>query len=177
MSLYLQFLLIGIGTGVIIGALAIGLTLSFRASGVINFGHGAIATYVTYVFVEMRNNGEYPVPPLPNPLAMAAGVAGWFGLDFDAPDIPTVIDVGEGTSLPTAIAVAMATAVLLGLAAHYLVFRPLRYAPATAKVVASIGLLLSLQAVVVLRFGSQSKHAEALLPDATVSVSGSADSS
>ena len=172
MSIYLQFLLIGIGTGVIIGALAIGLTLSFRASGVINFGHGAIATYVTYVFVEMRNNGEYPVPPLPNPLAIAAGIAGWFGLDFDAPDLPTIIDVGDGTSVPTAIAVAMATAVLLGLAAHFLVFRPLRYAPATAKAVASIGMLLTLQAVVVLRFGSQAKHAEALLPDATVSIAG-----
>ena len=172
MSLYIQFLLIGIGTGVIIGALAIGLTLSYRASGVINFGHGAIATYITYVFVGMRDAGEYPIPPLPNPIALVYGVINWFGPDLDAPDIPTMIDVGEGTSIGVAVAVAMLTAVLLGLAAHFLVFRPLRYAPATAKVVASIGLLLTLQAIVVLRFGSRAKRAESLLPDEPVSVLG-----
>jgi branched-chain amino acid transport system permease protein len=171
-SLYIQFLLIGIGTGVIIGALAIGLTLSYRASGVINFGHGAIATYITYVFVGMRDAGEYPIPPLPNPIALVYGVINWFGPDLDAPDIPTMIDVGEGTSIGVAVAVAMLTAVLLGLAAHFLVFRPLRYAPATAKVVASIGLLLTLQAIVVLRFGSRAKRAESLLPDEPVSVLG-----
>ncbi len=172
MSIYIQFLLIGIGTGVIIGALAVGLTLSFRASGVINFGHGAIATYVTYVFVEMHQNGEYPIPPLPNPLAMGAGIANWFGANLDAPDIPTVIHIGDGTSVGMAAAIAIATSVLLGFAAHFLVFRPLRYAPATAKVVASIGILLTLQAIVVLRFGSRPKQAEPLLPDEPVTVLG-----
>lgn len=172
MTIYIQFLLIGIGTGVIIGALAVGLTLSFRASGVINFGHGAIATYVTYVYVAMRQEGEYPIPPLPNPIAMLFGIIDWFGTDLDAPDIPTVIDVGDGTSIVVAVLVAMATSVLLGLAAHFLVFRPLRYAPATAKVVASIGVLLTLQAIVVLRFGSRAKRAESLLPNETVSVVG-----
>ncbi len=172
MGIYFQFLLIGIGTGVIIGALAIGLTLSFRASGVINFGHGAIATYVTYVYVAMRQNGEYPIPPIPNPIAMVFGILNWFGANLDAPDIPTIIDLGMGTSVAVAVLVAMGTSVLLGLGAHYLVFRPLRYAPPTAKVVASIGILLTLQAVVVLRFGSRAKRAESLLPNETVSILG-----
>jgi len=43
----------------------------------------------------------------------------------------------------------------LGLAMHALVFRPLRHAPPLAKTVASVGLLLILQAAVVLRFSSQ----------------------
>ena len=172
MGIYVQFLLIGIGTGVIIGALAVGLTLSYRASGVINFGHGAIATYVTYVFIEMRQNGEYPIPPLPNPVAILFGILGWFGADLDAPDIPTVIDVGDGTSIAVAAAVALLTSILLGLGVHFCVFRPLRYGPPTAKVVASIGILLTLQAIVVLRFGSRAKRAEYLLPNDPVTVLG-----
>ena len=40
-----------------------------------------------------------------------------------------------------------------GAAVHLLVFRPLRHAPPLAKVVASVGVLIVLQAMVVLRFG------------------------
>ncbi len=43
---------------------------------------------------------------------------------------------------------------VLGLVLHLVIFRPLRPAPVLAKVVASIGLLLLLQAIVVRRFGS-----------------------
>ena len=47
---------------------------------------------------------------------------------------------------------------MLGLALHFLIFRPLRNAPPLAKVVASIGVLLLLQAVVVRRFGSAARR-------------------
>ena len=74
-ELFFDPVLFGLGSGAIIAALAIGLVVAFRASGVINFGHGAIATYVTYVYVSLVGDGQYPVPPIPNPLAPIEGVA------------------------------------------------------------------------------------------------------
>ena len=62
---FFQPVLFGLGTGTIIAALALGLVVAYRASGVINFGHGAIATYVTYVYVSLTDTGDYPIPPIP----------------------------------------------------------------------------------------------------------------
>ena len=42
MTQHLQFLLLGLGGGAVIAALAIGLLLTYRASGVVNFAHAAI---------------------------------------------------------------------------------------------------------------------------------------
>ena len=158
-SVYFQPILFGLGTGAIIASLALGLVVAYRASGVINFGHGAIATYVAYVYVSLRTDGDYPVPPLPNPFAPIEGI---FGVEIL--DLPTFIDVGDGLGKPAAVAIALATAALLGLIAHYLIFRPLRYAPVLAKVVASVGIMLFLQAAVVLRFGARAKNPDPLFP-------------
>ena len=57
-EVFFQPVLFGIGTGSIIAALALGLVVAYRASGVINFGHGAIATYVTYVYVSLTDTGD-----------------------------------------------------------------------------------------------------------------------
>ena len=51
-----------------------------------------------------------------------------------------------------ALALSLAFSVILGLVIHWLIFRPLRDAPVLAKVVASVGLLLVLQAIVIRRF-------------------------
>ena len=53
-----------------------------------------------------------------------------------------------------ALAVSLAFCVLLGVLIHVLIFRPLRHAPPLAKVVASVGLLLFLQAIVIRRFAT-----------------------
>jgi len=160
-EIFFQPILFGLGTGTIIAALALGLVVAYRASGVINFGHGAIATYVTYVYVSLVDTGDYPVPPLPNPLAPVEGLAGIEIFDF-----PTMVKLGEsGIGRPAALVIALATAAVLGLVAHYAVFRPLRYAPVLAKVVASVGIMLFLQAAVVLRFGSRAKSADPIFPN------------
>ena len=160
-QVFFQPVLFGIGTGTIIAALALGLVVAYRASGVINFGHGAIATYVTYVYVSLVDTGDYPIPPLPNPVAPIEGI-----FDIELFDIPTMISVsGSGTSRGIAIAIALLTAAALGLIAHYAIFRPLRYAPILAKVVASVGIMLFLQAAVVLRFGSRAKSADPIFPN------------
>ncbi len=159
-AVFFQPVLFGLGTGSIIAALALGLVVAYRASGVINFGHGAIATYVTYVYVSLTDTGDYPVPPLPNPVAPIEGL-----FDIEIFDFPTLIGMGGPMSKGPAMVIALLTAALLGLLAHYAVFRPLRYAPVLAKVVASVGIMLFLQAAVVLRFGSRAKSADPIFPN------------
>ena len=55
MEIYLQFIILGIGAGVIFSGLALGLVMTHRASGVVNFAHGAIAAYSVYVFSGLAN--------------------------------------------------------------------------------------------------------------------------
>ena len=158
--IFFQPVLFGLGTGAIIAALALGLVVAYRASGVINFGHGAIATYVTYVYVSLTDTGEYPIPPLPNPFSPIEGIVG-----IEIVDFPTLVGTGGPMHPAAAMALALATAAALGLVAHYAIFRPLRYAPVLAKVVASVGIMLFLQAAVVLRYGSRAKSADPIFPN------------
>src|SRR3954453_17633578 len=81
---YLQFLLLGIGAGAVYAALALGLLLTYRWSGVVNFAHGAAAMYAAYVFVGLRVDGDLllPLPGAPGrihvhvlPTAAAASIA------------------------------------------------------------------------------------------------------
>ena len=155
METYLQFMLLGVGSGVIFAGLALGLVLTYRASGVVNFAHGAIAMYATYIFSSLADDGQYPIPPLPNVLSMIEAVLGWFGLTVDLPDIPPFVQLGDPWAWPLALLGALATAGLLGFLFHYLVFRPLRYQPPLSKVVASVGLMLMLQAAIVIRFSNR----------------------
>ncbi len=157
---FFQPVLFGLGTGAIVAALALGLVVAYRASGVINFGHGAIATYVTYVYVSLTDTGDYPIPPLPNPLAPIEGIGG-----IELVDFPTMVGMGGPMHPALAMTVALSTAAVLGLIAHNAIFRPLRYAPVLAKVVASVGIMLFLQAAVVLRFGSRAKSADPIFPN------------
>lgn len=166
-AVYFEPILFGLGTGAIIAAIALGLVVAYRASGVINFGHGAIATYITYVYVSLTDTGEYPVPPLPNPVAPIEGI---FGIELF--DFPTLIGMGGPMPKGWAMLIALLTAALLGLVSHYAIFRPLRYAPVLAKVVASVGIMLFLQAAVVLRFGARAKSADPIFPNDPVDFMG-----
>ena len=139
----LQFLLLGLGSGAVYGAIGLGLVLTYRASGVVNFAHGAVAMYATYVYVGLRSAGELVLP---------------------LPGAPGRIHLASHLSAPAAAAVAVVVAGVLGLVFHLLVFRPLRHAPAMARVVASVGLMVALQAVVTLQFGSDSLPVPSLLP-------------
>ena len=47
---YLPFVVSGIATGSIYGLAATGLVLTYKTSGIFNFGHGAIATAAAYFF-------------------------------------------------------------------------------------------------------------------------------
>ena len=57
-----------------------------------------------------------------------------FGIDpFDWPTTLHIVDGPLGTT--PALLISVGSAAVLGLVLHYLVFRPLRYAPVLAKVV------------------------------------------
>ena len=81
-------------------------------------------------------------------------------------DVPTVA---------TALVVCLALSAVLGLLVHGLIFRPLRKSPALGRAVASLGLLLYLQAVVDLRFhtrGATAFSIKSILPTGSVRVLG-----
>lgn len=162
-----------IGGGALVAAVALGVVLTYRSSGVVNFANAATATYAAYAFNGLRRDGSLFIPPLPNPLALVEGIAHDLGYrSMDLPRWPTAISFGGPIGLGPAFALTMVVAVLLGLLMHTLVFRPLRHAPPLAKTVASVGLLLVLQAIVVLRFSSQGEPVKPLFDKRPVHLAG-----
>jgi branched-chain amino acid transport system permease protein len=126
----IRALLIGLGSGALIAAIGIGVVLTYRGSGVINFATGAMAMYVCYVFAGLHDDGR---------LLLGA----W------------TFDVGGPLSLVPALVIALLVGAALGLLLHVAVFRPLGPSPPLAKTVASVGVLLVLQSLVVLGVGSE----------------------
>jgi branched-chain amino acid transport system permease protein len=150
------FLLVGLGLGALYAMLGSGLVVVYRGSGVINFAHGAFAMYGMFTFDEARRNGQLRLP--------------W--IDFLPThwlNVPVSIKLSDhGVPTPVAFTLAIAMAVLLGLVAHFLVFRPLRNAAALGKVVASVGVMLYLQGVAQLNFGGGGRQAASIVPDSAV---------
>jgi branched-chain amino acid transport system permease protein len=147
---YVQFLLLGTGSGAVYAAIAVGLVLTYRSSGVLNFAHGAVAMYATYAFVALRVDGELFLP-LPGSIGR-----------LHVGEVPTVWAAVAATALAAAVEVL----------AYLLVFRPLRRAPALSRVVASVGLMLTLQAVVTLQYGADAVSVPKILPADPVSLFG-----
>jgi len=120
MTDYLFYLLLGSGAGAIIAALGLGMVVTYQGSGVVNFAAGSMAMWGTYVYAELRN-GAYVFP---------------------IPGLPDRYHFGDDVGFRWAMLLALLTAALLGLVVYALVFKPLRQAPALAKVVASVGLII-----------------------------------
>ena len=134
--------------------MALGLILTHRSSGVVNFAHAAMGMYVAYAYFEFRETGDWVLPFL---------------------GLPDRVHLMPRPTLVTALAFALVLATLLGLAVYLLVFRPLRRAPALARIVASLGLLLYLQEIVRLRFpvsGASVVVRRPVLPDEPVALFG-----
>ena len=151
MKEYVTFLLLGLGAGAIYGALGLGIVLAYRGSGVINFAHGAMAGYIAFVYAELRKTGDLVFPVI---------------------GLPARYHVADDVRLWPAIVISMLVAVAVGVAVHLLVFRPLRYAPPLARVIASVGLMIVVQAIIVLRFGTENRNVTAILPAEAVKIFG-----
>ena len=149
------FLLLGLGIGSLYAMLGAGLVVVFKGSGVINFAHGAMAMYGAFTFDELWRQGALQLP--------------W--VDFLPGDVNVPVRIGisdEGLPLVVALLGAFAMAVALGLAVHFLVFRPLRNAAPLGKVVGSLGVMLFLQGVALLNFGTSFRQPRGVLPDEAV---------
>ena len=152
MSDLVLYALLGLGAGAVFALLAVGLIVQFQASNVVNFAYGAMAMLCAYCFSELRTTGDLvlPVVGLPHRIPLASG----------------------GLALGPALVVTVAYGAALGLLVHAAVFRWLRHAPALAKVVASIGLMLALQALAVLQFGTAAHPTPPVFAPGTVEVLG-----
>ena len=151
MNQYLIFALIGLGVGCLYAAIGVGVIITFRGTGVINFATGATAMWGTYVYAELRSSGDLVIP-----------VVG----------LPHRIDLGEAAPFWLAFGIGVGSCALIGVLLHVLVFRPLRHAPVLAKVVASVGVLLFFQALTALQFGTTSRPVAAIMPSDSISIAG-----
>ena len=148
MSIYLLFLLLGLGAGSVYALLGLGMVLKYRSTGVIDFAHGAVAMWGAYAFLGLRANGELHLP--------------WIGLPHELRISSNAMPV-----LP-AFLITIAYGTLLGLLIFVLVYRPLLRAAALTKVCASVGVALFFEAVAVLNFGTTAQAAPSVLPNSPI---------
>ncbi|WP_067662759.1 branched-chain amino acid ABC transporter permease/ATP-binding protein [Nocardia miyunensis] len=148
MTDHVVFLALGLGNGAVYAALGLALVMTFRSSGVVNFSTGAVALYVAYTYGFLRK-GE-----LLNPI----------------PGMATTVHLGGRLDLWPAIAISLVIAAVLGILIYAIVFRPLRTAPPVAKAVASIGVMLFVQALLAVRVGTTPVSVKAILPSGALSI-------
>lgn len=151
---YLLFAIVGLGSGCIYAALSMGLVITYRGTGIINFATGAMAMWGAYVYHELNHTGDLVLP--------VVIIRNRVGLGGSSGSVP----------FPAAIVLAVLSCSLIGLMVHFLVFRPLRRAPILARVVASVGVLLVVQALIVMHFTSSARVVAPILPNEPVSFAG-----
>jgi branched-chain amino acid transport system permease protein len=142
----IQLLVLGLSSGAIYVGLALGLLIIYRSSGVINFAQGAMAMWGAYVYASLRTSGTLVLPIGQIQLAQQ-GVPVWLSL-----------------------LISLLTSAVVGYLAHLLVFRQLRRAPALVQLVASVALMVTVQSLAELRFGSNAVIVLPILPTGTVSI-------
>ncbi|MET8653118.1 ABC transporter permease [Nocardia aurea] len=150
MGQFLQFVFLGLSVGAVYAVLASSLVGVHAATGIINFAQGAFALWAVYVVAALRTDGTFVLP------------IGSLALGSEE----------HPTPMAAAVALGIASAAVWALLAHLVVFRPLRHAPVLAQVVASVGLMLFIQALVGLRFDTENLFASPILPENTVTVAG-----
>lgn len=143
----LTVLLLSLAAGALIATMALSLLLTYRSSGVINFAAGATAGFAAYTYWDLTTHGRFFV-----------------GVDFPVPGA-----AGALSPVP-ALLISLVVAALLGYLQYLLVYRPLRDANALARVVASSGVLLVLQALPILKFGSTTYVVRPVLPNHPVAI-------
>ncbi|GAA1865868.1 branched-chain amino acid ABC transporter permease/ATP-binding protein [Pseudonocardia ailaonensis] len=148
MTEIILFLVLGLGVGAVYAALTLGVVLTYQGTGMINFAAAAIAAVPLYVYDELtRGRLTLPIPWLPS---------------FDVGKPPTWL----------AVLIAVLVAGLLGALIEVAISRPLRKAPPLAKVVAGVGILLTLQALVGLKYSTDPRLRSVVLPQGVLQLGG-----
>jgi branched-chain amino acid transport system permease protein len=137
MTQILLFILLGLGPGALIAAIALGVVLTYRGSGVINLATGAVAMVGGYAFWALRTGA-----------------------------------IGDGMGTGPALVISLAFVLVFGTAMELVAFRPLRTASPLAKLVSSLGVLLTAQAIVLLKFGTTPQPEPNILPQSIVHLLG-----
>jgi branched-chain amino acid transport system permease protein len=125
----LLFLLLGLGTGATIAAIAVGIVVTYRGSGFINLAAGAIAMLAGFSFWALRTG-----------------------------------ELGFSLATPYAIVFTYLFVIAVTIAIELAVIRPLRTAAPLAKLVASLGVLLTAQATMLLAFGTTQHPQPTIIP-------------
>jgi branched-chain amino acid transport system permease protein len=146
------FILLGLGSGAFIAGLGVSLVVSYRGSGTINLGAGATAMVSAYVYHDLRVGGSLVLPPIPF--------------------VPGRLSFGGPLSVPLALAIAIGSATLIGFLIDTLVTRRLQGAAPLSKLIASLGLLLLLQAWMLVRFGVDGLSASPVLAQGSITAFG-----
>src|SRR5262249_35832160 len=121
--------------------------LTYQGSGVINFAAAAMATLPLYVYSDLqRGQLTLPLPWVPS-------------IDMSLPAWASVL-------------IALVVAAGLGALVDVAVSRPLRNAPVLAKVIAAVGLMVTMSSAVGLKYGSDLRLPKTVLPSGTVHIAG-----
>jgi branched-subunit amino acid ABC-type transport system permease component len=115
MTEFAAYTVIGLSVGAIFALAALGIVLIYRATGVLNFAHGAMGMFSTFVAWQVFYGWVHP-----------AWLPAW-------------------ALTATAILVGLVFAVVLGLVLEFAVFQWVRTRPPVTKAVITIGVLLALQ--------------------------------
>ncbi len=143
MGTFVLFLILGLGSGAVFAALGLGLVVTYRSSGVVNLATGAIALYVAYTYAFLRQGKLVdPIPGLDPTPSIGTGPLGFW---------PSFV-------------ISLAIAGVLGALLYVLIFRPLRAAPAAAKAVASVGVMVVVQALLATGIGSSVVSVSPIFP-------------
>ena len=126
MQQLLPFIVAGIASGAIYGLAATGLVLTYKTSGIFNFGHGALATAAAYIFYAMHY----------------ANNIGW---------------------VPSLIVSVVVAGPLMGLGMER-ISRRLSQQDVAWKIVATVGLILIVQGLGTVKYGSDTIDVEQFLP-------------
>jgi branched-chain amino acid transport system permease protein len=140
------FAVLGLGLGALISGLGLSIVLSYRGSGLINVAAGAVAMLGAYVFYDLRTAGQLLLPPIPF--------------------VPHTIGLGGPWSTLPAFLAAVSVCAATGAAFDLVLLRRLRGGSPLAKLLASLGLMITLQAFVIVRFGSTGQIAPHVLSEA-----------
>jgi len=150
-----QFLLyagLGLAAGVLYAGVGLGVVTTFKATGVVNLAQVGFGMWGAFTYQRLRADGSLvlPIPGLPTP------------------------SLGAPATMGTAFVIALLSAAVLGGLSYLLVFRELRRASTVANLVASTGLLIVIQSLMVLQFGTAAIRVDAFLPTGTLTIGGAA---
>ncbi len=126
MKEYIPFIIFGVVTGSIYGICAMGLVLTYKTSGVFNFGHGAVCALSAYAFFDLRQQQGVPWP-----------VAALIVIFVIGPLVGLIMERLAAGLAPVSTAY---------------------------KIVGTVGLLVFIQALIVLRYTGQGRRFDYFLP-------------